>query len=158
MLDADELMRHAIAACRRGIANGQTPFGAAIGTRDGGLVCAVHNSVRCDCDITAHAEIKAIRVACRELSTIDLSGHVIATTCEPCPMCAAAIHWARLETVYCGASIIDAARAGFHELHLPCERLYREGGSVTRVITAVLEDECRGLFEEWLRGPNPLPY
>lgn len=153
-----ELMRHAIEAAREGIAVGQSPFGAAIAAQGGQLVTSTHNMVRADCDATAHAEIVAIRRACAELGTIDLSGHVIATTCEPCPMCAAAIHWAGLDAVLYGAKIADANAAGFSELSVPVETLYKLGPSSVKVLPAVLREECQTLFEMWKHGPNPNPY
>ena len=105
-------MRSAIEAAERGIAAGQTPFGASI-VRDGRLVVAAHNVVWATTDITAHAEVNAIRLACRELGTIDLSGCDIFCTCEPCPMCFGAIHWARFDRLVYAASVADAANAGF---------------------------------------------
>ncbi len=151
-------MREAVAACKRGIEIGQGPFGAAIATRAGRLVHAAYNTVRQAGDPTAHAEVNAIREACRTLGTIDLSGHVMATTCEPCPMCASAIHWARLDEVYYGASIEDAARAGFNELPVSCRSLYQDGDSPVRVVGGVLGDQCRELFRLWREGPDPRPY
>lgn len=149
-------MRRAIAAARAGIAAGQSPFGAAIvRTRGGGegeLLAACHNEVWARTDPTAHAEINAIREAAARLGGIDLSGCTVYTTCEPCPMCAAAIHWARLDAVIYGAAIADAAAAGFHELRLPAARLYEYGGSPVRILGGCLEEECRALFAEWRRA------
>lgn len=154
----ERLMMHALDAARRGVAAGQSPFGAAIGTPDGTLIHAAHNVVRLTCDATAHAEINAIRGACRQLGSISLEGCVMATTCEPCPMCAAAIHWARLDAVAYGATIADAAQAGFNELSLPCESLYRQGQSPVTVHADILRPECRATFDLWQSGPNPTPY
>lgn len=154
----DALMRRAVAVCRRGILAGQSPFGAVVATWDGQIVSEAHNSVRAGCDPTAHAEVNAIRAAASRLRTIDLSGHVLFTTCEPCPMCAAAIHWARIDAVYYGARIEDAARAGFHELTLGCAELYRAGGSGVAVHADVLRAECAALFTAWQQGPRPEPY
>ncbi|MBU0640338.1 MAG: nucleoside deaminase [Planctomycetes bacterium] len=154
----EELMAQAIAVCQEGIAAEQSPFGSVIATRHGEIVCAVHNTVRATGDVTAHAEINAIRTACSRLGTIDLSGHVLASTCEPCPMCAAAIHWARLDAVAYGATIADAAEAGFNELSLACQKLYEQGHSPVRVHTNVLRVECRQLFTQWQHGPRPEAY
>lgn len=154
----DELMRAAIDAAREGIAAGQSPFGAAIADASGRLIVAAHNRVRLDTDATAHAEIVAIRQACRARGDIHLTGCVMATTCEPCPMCAAAIHWAQIDTVYFGATIADANTAGFNELSLSCEHLYRAGGSRVRMVAGVVQKECAELFEAWRRGPQPQPY
>lgn len=154
----DTLMRGAIAASRRGIAAGQSPFGALIARRDGTIVCDAHNEVRLTCDPTAHAEITCIRRAAAKLGTIDLSGCVMASTCEPCPMCASAIHWARLDAISFGATIADAETAGFNELAMPIDALYQRGGSRVIVRAGVLREECAALFGEWRGGPNPTPY
>jgi len=157
--DADHarLMGHAIAICRRGIEGGQTPFGCTI-ARDGEVVASAHNTVWLDTDVTAHAEVNTIRAACRELATIDLTGCDLYTTCEPCPMCLAASHWARIRTVYYGATIADAAGAGFHELHLPAAELVRLGGSPLVVVGAIERDACRALFDAWQQGPGARSY
>ncbi len=154
----DELMHRAIDVCRQGIAAGESPFGAAIAKSDGTLICVAHNSVRATCDSTAHAEINAIRLACTQLQRIDLSGHVLATTCEPCPMCAAAIHWAKLDAVIYGAAIADAAHAGFSEIDLPCATLYTMGRSPVKIFADVRTELCRQLFQAWKSGPNPITY
>ncbi len=153
-----DIMHHAIKAARAGLKNGESPFGAAIATLDGRLIVASHNTVRSRTDATAHAEINTIREACRLLGTIDLSGHVMATTCEPCPMCASAIHWANLDAVSYGACIADADAAGFRELAIACETVFAAGGGRIRIEANVLTEDCRALFDEWRRGPNAMPY
>lgn len=158
MFSREGLMRRAMDMARTGIAAGQSPFGAVIATLTGEVVVAAHNRVRADGDITAHAEIVAIRAACAKLGVIDLNGHIIVTTCEPCPMCASAIHWARLDEVIYGATIADADQAGFRELSVPTSSLFADGGSSVRVIPDVLRDECVMLFDMWKTGPNPEPY
>lgn len=153
-----KLMREAIAVTRKGIEAGQSPFGSVVATKDGEIICANHNVVRLTTDPTAHAEITAIRAAAKKLNTIDLSGYVLISTCEPCPMCASAIHWARFDAVIYGATIADAERAGFNELNLSIENVYRQGGSKVKIITGVLQQECAELFNLWKRGPNPTSY
>lgn len=155
--DPAELMRTAIAKCRLGIAEGQSPFGCAIWI-DGVIVAAAHNRVVLDTDITAHAEIVAIREACRARGQILLEGAVVATTCEPCAMCMAALHWARVDTVYFGAAIQDARAAGFNELAVPAEELLRHGGSSVRLAPETLREECRQLFDTWLANANRVAY
>ena len=152
------LMYQAIDVAKKGIAAGQSPFGAVIATKAGEVVLAVHNLVRADCDSTAHAEIVAIRGACAKLRRVDLSGHLIVSTCEPCPMCAAAIHWSRLDAVIYGATIEDACAARFNELSFKMKALYSQGASTVRVHSLVLRDECKKLFGLWKEGPNPNPY
>jgi tRNA(Arg) A34 adenosine deaminase TadA len=157
MIDPEDLMRHAIAKAREGIAVGQSPFGCAI-ARDGHLIVAAHNRVLATTDITAHAEVNALREGCHAVGAIFLEGAIAATTCEPCPMCMAALHWARVERVYYGATIADAAHAGFNELTLSAAELLRLGKSHVRLIDGVLRNECRELFDEWLRSPQHRAY
>src|SRR6266487_1103214 len=103
-MDHERWMTLAIEQARAGIAAGQSPFGAVV-VRRGEALAAAHNEVWARTDPTAHAEIMAIEAAARRLGTIDLSGCVLYTTCEPCPMCASAAHWSRLDEVVCGATI-----------------------------------------------------
>ncbi len=144
-------MSAAIAQARAGMASGQSPFGAVI-VRGDRVVATGHNHVWADTDPTAHAEVVCIRNAGRALGTIDLAGCEMYTTCEPCPMCASAIHWANLDAVHFGARIADAEAAGFRELTVPIETLYAEGGSRVRVHAGVMREECVLLFEEWKRA------
>jgi tRNA(Arg) A34 adenosine deaminase TadA len=147
-IDPEILMRHALDAADRGVQRGQSPFGCAIARGDE-LVAACHNIVWQTTDITAHAEVTAIREACRNTNNILLRDCIVATTCEPCPMCMAALHWARVKAVYFGATIADAAAAGFNELQVDAATLLRIGGSEVQLVAEVLPDECRQLFKRW---------
>jgi len=141
-------MRRAIEVARQGIEAGQSPFGAVI-VRDGNIVAEAHNTVWADTDPTAHAEINAIRMAASKLGTIDLTGCIMYSTCEPCPMCLAAIHWAKLDRVFYGAQIADAAAAGFSELKVPAAELAKRGGSQLQVLPGPLRQQCQELFKLW---------
>lgn len=154
-------MQLAVDKCRQGLAAGQSPFGCAIAMNRGGadeLVACAHNTVVLTTDITAHAEVNALREGCRHTGGIFLEGGVVATTCEPCPMCMAALHWARVETVYYGASIADAEKAGFNELQLPAADLLKAGGSHVKLVGGVLVEPCRKLFDEWLANEKRTVY
>ena len=153
----EDLMRLAVDKCREGLALGQSPFGCAIALGDE-VIAVAHNTVALNTDITAHAEINAIRAGCRHNGNIFLEGATVATTCEPCPMCMAALHWARVDTVYYGAGIADAKRAGFNELQVPAHDLLELGGSKLRLDGNVLATACRELFDEWLANPNRTVY
>jgi tRNA(Arg) A34 adenosine deaminase TadA len=153
MISPEELMRLAVEKCRAGLARGQSPFGCAIAIGDR-VVASEHNVVVLTTDITAHAEVTAIRAANRATKNIFLEGAMVATTCEPCPMCMAALHWARVDTVYYGATIADADSAGFNELQFPAGELLRQGGSQVKLVSGVLVEECKKLFQEWLANPN----
>lgn len=150
-------MQAAIDACRRGLEVGQSPFGCAI-YHEGRVVAESHNTVALTTDITAHAEVNALREGCTAVGDIFLEGAMVATTCEPCPMCMAALHWARVETVYYGASIADAEGAGFNELQLPAKELLERGGSGVKLIGETLREPCRDLFQQWLANPERKVY
>jgi guanine deaminase len=156
-MDDVDYMRAAIAAAKRGIAAGQSPFGAVI-AGDGRIVVAAHNTVWRDVDPTAHAEINAVRQAAAALGRIDLGGYVMFSTCEPCPMCLAAIHWSKIRRLVYGAAIADAAAAGFSELHVAARDLARMGGSPLRIESALLEGECRALFDLWKQAARSPSY
>lgn len=94
--------------------NNGGPFGAVI-VKDGVLIAKSPNTVTTSNDPTVHAEINAIRLACKELKTFELSGCEIYSSCEPCPMCLSAIYWARISKVYYAADRFDAKKAGFDD-------------------------------------------
>ena len=96
------------------------PFGAVI-VKDGEIVAAQSNKVTVDIDPTAHAEVNAIREACKVLGTFDLSGCVLYSSCEPCPMCLSAAYWAHIDKIYYAADRYDAAKVGFDD-----EFIYKE--------------------------------
>lgn len=109
-------MDEAIMSAYRGVFMEQGgPFGAAIIDAKGNTVVVVHNRVLEDFDPTAHAEVTAIREACKKLKTLDLSGHTMIATGYPCPMCMAAIIWANIEKVYYGAPAEDCEVIGFRD-------------------------------------------
>ena len=143
-----EAMSQAIIVCRVGLSLGQSPFGSAI-VKNGELISLAHNTVRCDNDPTAHAEVNAIRRASITLETFDLSGCVLYSTCEPCPMCLAATHWSRVDRLVFGASIADAKLAGFREMPISATTMIQMGQSPLKVESGFLAAECRALFEEW---------
>jgi guanine deaminase len=147
-MNDQHFLRLAIEKAQEGIAIGQSPFGAVI-IRDGVTIAAAHNTVWRDCDPTAHAEINAIRAAAAALKTIDLSGSTMFTTCEPCPMCLAAIHWSKIDRVVYGATIADAAGAGFTELRVGAASLAELGGSQLIVEPAASPADCSRLFSDW---------
>ena len=109
-----ELMRRAIRLSEESVRNGGGPFGAVIAKGDE-IIAEASNSVTIDNDPTAHAEVNCIRKATRHLSTFDLSGCDIYTSCEPCPMCLGAIYWAHLDHIYYANDRKDAATIGFDD-------------------------------------------
>ena len=132
------------------------PFGAVI-VKEGRIIAEGENRVTSSGDPTAHAEIVAIRAACERLGSYELRGCEIYSSCEPCPMCLAAIEWARLDKLYFGASRHVAARAGFDD-----ERLYRELAKppAERELPCerLLPEEARASFELWDAKENKTRY
>jgi tRNA(Arg) A34 adenosine deaminase TadA len=111
----EEFLRRAVRLATSNVEQGRGgPFGALI-VLDGQVVAEGANHVTTACDPTAHAEVVAIREACQKLGRFDLRGAVIYSSCEPCPMCLAAIYWARLDGLYYAATRHDAAQAGFDD-------------------------------------------
>lgn len=154
----EKYMRLAIDKAIEGIRAGQTPFGACVVSRDGNVVSVVHNRVWKATDITAHAEVTAIREACATLAIVDLAGHAIYSTCEPCPMCFAACHWANLDLIVAGAKIEDAKKAGFNELTISNALMKDQGGSRIEIIEGFMREECAALFDLWLREGDHRTY
>ncbi len=111
-LSHEFFMREAIRLANESVHNGGGPFGAVI-VKDGAIVAGCSNSVTIDNDPTAHAEVNAIRSACRTLGSFSLAGCTIYTSCEPCPMCLGAIYWAGIDHIYYGNTRKDAADINF---------------------------------------------
>ena len=152
-----KFMRLAIAKAKQGVKRGQTPFGACI-VKNGEVAALAHNRVWKNTDITAHAEIEAIRLACKKLKTIDLSGCTIYSTCEPCPMCFAACHWAKIDRIICGAKISDAKKFGFNELAISNRQMKRQGNSRIKITSGFLRKENSALFKFWNNQTNKKIY
>ena len=152
----EELMKEAIRPSEENLDNGGGPFGAVI-ARDGEIVATGVNRVTASHDPTAHAEVSAIRAACQKLNTFNLSGCEIYTSCEPCPMCLAAIYWAHLDKVYFGNGKTDAKDIGFDdsfiydELTLPREK---------RKLPAemLLDKEAIRAFKMWQKKQDKIEY
>ncbi|MEQ8394665.1 nucleoside deaminase [Thalassobaculum sp.] len=132
------------------------PFGAVV-VRDGAIVGEGANRVTTDFDPTAHAEVVAIRAACRRLGTYDLAGAVIYTSCEPCPMCLAAILWARIDRMVYANTRADAAAIGFDDAWFYEQVALPIDG---RALPAqrLLGDEARAVFQLWAQNPDKIPY
>jgi tRNA(Arg) A34 adenosine deaminase TadA len=153
----EQLMRRAIALSAEKMRAGLGgPFGAVI-ARDGQIIAEGHNQVTSSNDPTAHAEVVAIRAACRQLGSFNLQGCEMYTSCEPCPMCLGAIYWARLDRVYYANTRIEAAAIGFDD-----DYIYREldkpidGRAVPFI--HLQSAEARQIFKEWLAKADKIPY
>ncbi len=132
------------------------PFGAVV-VKEGKIVGRGGNRVSSQNDPTAHAEIMAIRDACRELGTFDLGGAVIYATCEPCPMCFSAIYWANLGAVVYCSTRYDAESIGFRDNHI-YEELDRPAGQRITRFEKVEHPLAAPLFAEWRMKNDKIPY
>lgn len=153
----EELMFRAIKLSESNITgNSGGPFGAVI-SQNGEIVAEGVNMVTSLNDPTAHAEIQAIRLACERLNTFKLEGCEIYTSCEPCPMCLSAIHWARIEKIYYANSRKDAAALNFDD-----EFLYNEIGKKLHErkipMIRILENEALKVFKTWEDKEDKLHY
>jgi len=151
------LLREAIRLSRTRMREGRGgPFGAVV-ARDGVIVARGWNAVTSSLDPTAHAEVVAIRRACRKLGSFSLAGCVLYASCEPCPMCLAAAYWARVDRLVYAATREDAAVAGFDDAFIYDEvPLVPEARSLHT--DHLLRAEAAAVFEEWLAKPDRVPY
>jgi len=152
-----DFMRAAIALSHRMMEAGKGgPFGAVI-VREGEIIAEGYNQVTFANDPTAHAEVMAIREACRKLGTFSLADCEIYTSCEPCPMCLSAIYWARLRRMFYANTRQDAAHIGFDD-----EFLYQEVATPIddRALptTRLLQDEAIAAFRAWEVKPDKVLY
>ena len=150
MLQALELAEENVRQGRGG------PF-AALVVRDDVLVASGTNLVTSSNDPTAHAEIVAIREACRKLGTFQLAGCDIYTTCEPCPMCLGAIYWARPARIYFAGTRDDAAAAGFDDSFIYAE-CCRDPGARAIAMQRLLPEAGRRVFDVWRNKADKVPY
>lgn len=152
----EEIMRRAVLLSEENVRNGGGPFAAVI-AKDGEIVAEGCNRVTADSDPTAHAEVSAIRAACKKLSVFNLSEYEIFTSCEPCPMCLGAIYWAHLKKIWYGNTRKDAAEIGFDddfiykEIPLPLEK---------RLIPMenLLRGESIACFKQWNEKSDKTEY
>jgi guanine deaminase len=156
MAEAEHMRRAIELSLEMMRSGGGGPFGAVV-VKDGVVIAEGFNQVTATNDPTAHAEVVALRRACRELSTFDLAGCEIYTSCEPCPMCLAAIYWARLDRIYYANDRRDAGKIGFlddflyHEVALPLEQR-------SIPVQRMMQAEGWAVFEEWDRKPDKVKY
>lgn len=152
----EELMRRAIELSENSVRNGGGPFGAVI-AKDGEIIAEGSNKVTINNDPTAHAEVCAIRNACKILNTFELANCVIYTSCEPCPMCLGAIYWARLSKIFYANDRKDAAEIGFDDdfiyEEIAIEPQYRKKPS-----EILLRNEAINAFRMWTLKDNKTKY
>jgi guanine deaminase len=151
-----QFLERAIALAIQNVREGGGPFGTVI-VKEGAVIAEGVNRVTASADPTAHAEIVAIRDACKKLGDFQLTGCVLYSSCEPCPMCLGAIYWARAERVYYGASAADAAAAEFDDAFI-----FREFAKPPRQrripMEQFLRDEALAAFEAWRNSAARIAY
>lgn len=150
-------MRRAIAlSLENARSNDGGPFGAVV-VKDGQIVGQGRNQVLATNDPSAHAEVVAIREACRRLNTFQLTGCDIYTSCEPCPMCMGLIYWSRPERVYYANTAADAANIGFDDDFIYHE-LARDPQNRALKMEQIMRDEALIAFREWDKKPDKVRY
>jgi tRNA(Arg) A34 adenosine deaminase TadA len=152
-----ELMRRAIALALENVRSARGGPFAALVARDGKVIAEGANSVAATNDPTAHAEIVAIRAACKALGNFQLAGCDLYTTCEPCPMCLGAIYWARPARVFFAGVAADAAKAGFDDA-LIYEELQRSPETRRIPMIQLMREESLAIFAAWKQQPNKTEY
>jgi guanine deaminase len=154
---SQEFMRRAIALALENVrSGGGGPFAAVI-VKENRIIAEGANCVTRINDPTAHAEVVAIREACRVLADFQLLGCDLYTTCEPCPMCLGAIYWARTARTFYAATAADAAEAGFDDAFIYDElKMAPTGRRIP--MTQLLRDDSLAIFSAWKQQENKTPY
>ncbi len=156
-MTTEDHMRRAIGLSEEMMrANRGGPFGAVV-VKDGEVIAEGFNKVTSDNDPTAHAEIVAIRAACIRLASFSLEGCEIYTSCEPCPMCLAAIYWARIGRIYYANTRRDAAEIGFDDDHIYREIALPIAARAVQMDRLLAEDAAPA-FREWEARTNKIRY
>ena len=150
-------MQEAIRLAIEGVnANRGGPFGAVV-VKEGQIVGRGQNQVTSTNDPTAHAEVVAIRDACRQLGVFHLTGCEIYASCEPCPMCLAAIYWAQIDRLYYGATAADAHAIGFSDDEIR-QQLALPPGARRLPAIPLMRTEALAAFQAWQAKPDRVPY
>lgn len=150
MTGTDRFMKTAIEEARQSLREGNHGFGAVI-VRGDELIARSHDMEETECDPTSHAETNAIRLASKAIGK-DLSGCMLVSTHEPCPMCAAAAVWAGIDSVSYGYSIEESISQGRSRISLTCVELFRRAGKDVIINKNVLHDECSVLYRQDVRS------
>ena len=149
-------MKEAIKLSIENVEKGGGPFGAVI-VKDGEIIARGANRVTSSNDPTAHAEVTAIREAAKALNTFNLKGCEIYTSCEPCPMCLAAIYWARIDRIYFGNTKTDAKNIGFDDSFI-YEEIEKPINKRSIQTTQLLRDEALQAFRKWDKLEGKVEY
>jgi tRNA(Arg) A34 adenosine deaminase TadA len=156
-MSQQEFMQEAIRLAEDAVRSNQGgPFGCVV-VRKGRIVGRGENRVTSTNDPTAHAEVTAIREACRELRTFQLADCELYTSCEPCPMCLAAIYWARIPKMFYGNTRADAAAIGFDDDFI-YQQIPLPPGERTVSMQPLMRDAAQGAFAEWTAKADKIRY
>jgi tRNA(Arg) A34 adenosine deaminase TadA len=146
----DGFMKVAIKEAELSLQEGNKGFGAVL-VRNGTIFARTHDSEVTESDPTAHAEMKLIREACKELGRSDLGDCVVVSTHEPCPMCTGAMVWARVSEIIYGTSIAASKKQGRTMIDLSCEEIVSRSPWQTKTKGGVLEEQCSKLYDDATR-------
>ena len=151
-----QFMQQAIDLSVENVKNGGGPFGAVI-VKDGKVVATGVNRVTANNDPTAHAEVSAIRAACQQVHDSSLKGCTIYTSCEPCPMCLAAIYWAGIDRIYYGNTKEDAESINFGDKFI-YEEIWRKPEERSIPTRMLMRDQALRAFRDWENKPDKVEY
>ena len=153
----ERFMRRAIELAQRGVDDGLGgPFGCVV-VKDGEIIGEGCNQVTSTNDPTAHAEVVAVREACRNLGSFQLTGCEVYTSCEPCPMCLGAIYWARPSRIFVAGTREDAAAAGFDDEFFYSE-IEKPNYDRQLKMESLLREESQKVFDSWVQKPDKVEY
>lgn len=149
-MNHQEYLMKAIKLSKKSIDDGSSPFGAVIVDQEGKIIGEGHNRVVLDNDPTAHAEVMAIRNACHNIGSFDLSGCTLYTSCEPCPMCLNAAKWANITEIYFAADRYDAENIGFRD------RVFYDDDPIE--LHRIDLKSAVDIMQEWKNKPSKIEY
>lgn len=150
MINHKENLMKAVKLSKTSIDSGSSPFGCIIIDKDGKIIGEGHNRVALDNDPTAHGEVMAIRNACKNIGSFDLSGCILYTSCEPCPMCLNAAKWANIAEIYYAADRCDAENIGFRD------RVFYDDDPLE--LHRIVLREAVDIMQEWKNKPDKIEY
>ena len=153
----EEIMQNACDLATNGVDTGSGPFGCIIKDENGEIISCGVNLVTINNDPTQHAEIVAIRNACKKLNTFQLKGKTLYTSCEPCPMCLSAIYWARIDCVFYANTRLDAQNIGFDD-HFIYEELNKDVDDRKMKMTQLCGEYAKTSFQKWTNKKNKTEY
>ena len=150
-------MKEACSLAEKSIQIGGGPFGCIITDSNDNIIGTGHNRVTIENDPTLHAEMVAIKDACRNQNTFNLSGATLYTSCEPCPMCLSAIYWARIDTVFYGNTRVDASNIGFDDSFI-YEEVNKSIEERSLQMTQIGHEDAKKSFDAWKNYDKRIDY